>query len=300
MNYAMTPPYSISGPEHSTVKRGSHSSSIRVSLLSTEVAARIERAARGASIDGERSPDLLALTGPLHPDEETVLAERCAAVFSRRRAPERFARLAQLDERSVDLLRSLLTIGHAAIEEPAAPATYSDGSAAVSFTMGRHSYCAEPPQLIAYADGRCVEIGSSCSISGNVRFFLDEGHRADLITTSPLHSLGLPGPPGHNLSKGPIVIRHDVRIGHSATILPGVTIGTGAVVGTGTVVASDVRPYAVVVGNPAREIKRRFTHDECELLLPWDWWEWSDDKLRAALNDLWSSDVRTFVSRWAR
>jgi acetyltransferase-like isoleucine patch superfamily enzyme len=46
------------------------------------------------------------------------------------------------------------------------------------------------------------------------------------------------------------------KIGGGALLLPGVTIGERALVGGGAVVARDVPPGVVVVGNPAREIKR--------------------------------------------
>ncbi|MEM7817928.1 MAG: DapH/DapD/GlmU-related protein [candidate division WOR-3 bacterium] len=57
--------------------------------------------------------------------------------------------------------------------------------------------------------------------------------------------------------KGPI-IRKGARIGAGAIILPGVEIGENAVVGAGAVVTKNVAPNSVVVGNPAREIERKF------------------------------------------
>jgi acetyltransferase-like isoleucine patch superfamily enzyme len=54
----------------------------------------------------------------------------------------------------------------------------------------------------------------------------------------------------------PITIGDWVWIGACSTILPGVTIGKGAVVAGGAVVASDVMPYTVVGGVPARMIKK--------------------------------------------
>ena len=54
----------------------------------------------------------------------------------------------------------------------------------------------------------------------------------------------------------PITIADDVWIGGNAVILPGICIGCHAVVGAGAVVTKDVEPYTVVVGNPARVIKR--------------------------------------------
>jgi acetyltransferase-like isoleucine patch superfamily enzyme len=58
-------------------------------------------------------------------------------------------------------------------------------------------------------------------------------------------------------------INRPVRIGDyawictQAVLLPGVTIGEGAVVAAGAVVVKDVPPFAVVGGNPAKEIKQR-------------------------------------------
>ncbi len=55
----------------------------------------------------------------------------------------------------------------------------------------------------------------------------------------------------------PIKVSKGASVGANATILPGVTIGEGAMVGAGAVVTKDVPAGATVVGNPAREIKRK-------------------------------------------
>ncbi|MGI4893878.1 MAG: acyltransferase [Janthinobacterium lividum] len=59
----------------------------------------------------------------------------------------------------------------------------------------------------------------------------------------------------------PIVIEDDVWIGAGCIILPGRRIGTGSVVGAGSVVVSDVPPWSVVAGNPARVVKERRSGD---------------------------------------
>lgn len=57
--------------------------------------------------------------------------------------------------------------------------------------------------------------------------------------------------------QAPVTIGRDVWIAARAIILPGVNVGTGAVVAAGAVVSSDVAPYSVVAGVPARPIGLR-------------------------------------------
>lgn len=54
----------------------------------------------------------------------------------------------------------------------------------------------------------------------------------------------------------PIHIESNVWIGFDACVLPGVTVGEGSIVGARSVVTTDVAPYTVVAGNPARVIRR--------------------------------------------
>lgn len=54
----------------------------------------------------------------------------------------------------------------------------------------------------------------------------------------------------------PIIIEDKVWIGLNCTILNGVTIGEGAIIGAKSVVREDVPPWSVVVGNPAKVIKK--------------------------------------------
>ena len=60
-----------------------------------------------------------------------------------------------------------------------------------------------------------------------------------------------------NISKGPIVIEDGVWIGANCTITDGVTIGHNAVVAANSVVVSDVSPYDIVGGVPAKVISNR-------------------------------------------
>lgn len=71
----------------------------------------------------------------------------------------------------------------------------------------------------------------------------------------------------------PTVIGHDVWIGRDVLILDGVEIGTGAIIGAQSLVNSDVPPYAIVAGTPARVIRHRFEPEVIEGLLASRWWE---------------------------
>lgn len=67
----------------------------------------------------------------------------------------------------------------------------------------------------------------------------------------------------HIITCKPVHIGKNAWIGAGATILPGVTVGDNAVVGAASVVTKDVAPDTIVVGNPARFIKRIPAAAEC-------------------------------------
>ncbi len=82
------------------------------------------------------------------------------------------------------------------------------------------------------------------------------------------------------LSRTKLTIGNDVWIGHNAIILSTVSsIGDGAIIGAGTVLHQDVPPYAVVVGNPGRIVRYRFSPETIEKLLEEKWWDKSFEEL---------------------
>jgi acetyltransferase-like isoleucine patch superfamily enzyme len=70
-----------------------------------------------------------------------------------------------------------------------------------------------------------------------------------------------------------VVIGNDVWIGSHCVIIDGITIGDGAIIAAGAVVVSDVLPYSVVGGVPAKHIKYRFDETIVSKLLTEKWWE---------------------------
>jgi hypothetical protein len=95
----------------------------------------------------------------------------------------------------------------------------------------------------------------------------------------------------------PVVVGHDVWIGHGAIVLPDVSVGNGAVVGAGAVVTDDVDPYTVVAGVPAEPIGRRFDPETAARVEATAWWTWDHDTLADRLDAF--RDLETFLDRYA-
>lgn len=167
-------------------------------------------------------------------------------------------------------------------------------------TVGRYTYGA--PSIRRYkGDTGSVQIGAFCSIADDVVMTVGGDHVLSWPSTYPFRArLDLPGAytDGHPRSKGDIQIGSDVWIGRGARILSGVRIGDGAVVGAYAVVRGDVRPYAIVLGNPAREVRRRFTEDQVAALLRIRWWDWPEARIRANIVHLNAPDVESFIKRF--
>jgi chloramphenicol O-acetyltransferase type B len=149
-------------------------------------------------------------------------------------------------------------------------------------------------------------IGSFCSIASGAKFMMhgNQGHRRDWASTFPFFYMNQEGafaePPDPFLPAGDTVVGNDVWIGAEAMIMPGVRIGHGAIVGSRAVVTRDVEPYTVVVGNPARSIRKRFSDEEIAMLLHMAWWDWPLEQIRDAMPLLCSSDIAGLYHAWCR
>ena len=121
-------------------------------------------------------------------------------------------------------------------------------------------------------------IGKFCQIAAGATFVMGgANHQMNAVSTFPFYIMegwNQETPPLSEMPlKGDTVVGNDVWIGQDATILPGVHIGDGAIVGMRSVVGSDVAPYAIVAGNPAREIRKRFDDELIGLMLKLKWWD---------------------------
>ncbi|MEU6407331.1 sugar O-acetyltransferase [Microbispora sp. NPDC046933] len=166
-------------------------------------------------------------------DPESARRARRAA-----RLADAYHRAALADESAA---RSILTelvgsLGEGAVVRPPLYVDYGE-----NITIGARTFV---NYNLTALDVAPITIGEDCQIGPNVQ----------LLT--PTHPVD-PEPRRAKLEAAePITIGDNVWIGGGAIILPGVTIGDNSVIGAGAVVTRDVGANVVVVGNPARVIRR--------------------------------------------
>ena len=152
-------------------------------------------------------------------------------------------------------------------------------------------------------NGDKLIIGRYCQIAAGVEFVMNgANHQMNAVSTYPFFTVKgfeAPAPEPEDMPlKGDTVIGNDVWIGQNAVILPGVHIGDGAIIGLNSVVGSDVAPYTIVAGSPARPIRKRFDDELISLLLSWKWWDKSPAEVKRLVPILTSSnpdEVRTYL-----
>ena len=71
----------------------------------------------------------------------------------------------------------------------------------------------------------------------------------------------------------------------------GVTVGDGAIIGANSVVGKDVEPYTIVVGNPAKVLRKRFDDELIGLPLAFKWWDKGIEEINALIPLLTCSDL---------
>lgn len=139
-------------------------------------------------------------------------------------------------------------------------------------------------------------IGKFCQIGKGVNFIMNgANHQMACVSTFPFYifeGFEEKTTPLENMPiKGDTIIGNDVWIGQNAIILPGVHIGDGAIIGLNSVVGSDVPPYTIVAGNPAKQIRKRFDDEMTALLLEFKWWEKPVDEIKTLIPLLHNNDA---------
>ena len=137
-------------------------------------------------------------------------------------------------------------------------------------------------------------------IASDVKFIMNgANHLKDSLSTYPFAIFGKGWESAMNgknyPNKGNINIGNDVWIGYNATIMAGVAIGDGAIIATNSTVIKDVEPYSIVGGNPAREIKKRFSKEAITKLLELQWWNWDIEKITRNIQNLTDSEIEKII-----
>ncbi len=147
--------------------------------------------------------------------------------------------------------------------------------------------------------GNYCTFGNRVSIGGsNHDYLLVTSHEVAFRNTKTIYGETILNYDGYTqdqdlISQYHVEMGHDVWIGDNAVVLPGRKIGTGAVIGAGTVVTDDVPAYSIVVGNPGKVLKYRFSDDVILRLLSSNWW----DKSMSDLKGFDFSDMDAFLKK---
>ena len=144
-------------------------------------------------------------------------------------------------------------------------------------------------------------IGKFCAIARNVKFIMNgANHKISGISRYPFQIFGngweKVTPDLKDLPyKGDTTISNDVWIGYESLIMPGVKIGNGAIISSRSVVVSDVAPYTIVGGNPAKQIRKRFEPQLIDELNSISWWDWPIEKITENLEVIVSGYIEKLI-----
>jgi acetyltransferase-like isoleucine patch superfamily enzyme len=96
---------------------------------------------------------------------------------------------------------------------------------------------------------REVIIEDGVHIASNCRIVDNDGHPSDPVLRDQGHA------PSAEDCKA-VKICKNAWLGHGCYVMKGVTIGEGAIIGAASVVLSNIPPFTVAIGNPARPVTR--------------------------------------------
>lgn len=111
--------------------------------------------------------------------------------------------------------------------------------------------------------------------------FFPRNHPKNYASTHPLFfNTELGGVKNNIIDFSELVIGNDVWIGQDVKITNKCSfIGNGAIIGAGSIVTKNIKPYSIVVGNPAIEKGKRFSNEIIELLEKSKWYDLSPKEL---------------------
>ena len=125
------------------------------------------------------------------------------------------------------------------------------------------------------------EVGRYCSIANNVSIGPSEHNLAGISTSGHFADNTF-----ERCTEKPCAIGSDVWIASSCVVRRGVTMGHGSVLGANSFLNSDLPPYAIAVGTPARILRYRFREEQIAVLLASKWWELELEEARKAQEEL--------------
>lgn len=166
-------------------------------------------------------------------------------------------------------------------------------------TVGDFSY------FERHAEAIYARVGKFCSIAANSRINALE-HPIERVTQHKMsyrpneyfRYLGVDEDFRKRRQGRHVSIGHDVWVGHGAVIMPGVTVGNGAVIGANAVVTRDVEPYTIVVGSPAKVLRRRFPDAVSARIEALGWWDWPVGRILDAIPDMQALDIEAWLDKW--
>ena len=144
-------------------------------------------------------------------------------------------------------------------------------------------------------------IGKFCALARGVKFIMNgANHKMDGFSTYPFQIFAngweKVTPQLEDLPyKGNTVIGNDVWIGYEAIIVPGIQVADGAIIAAKSVVTSNIAPYTIAGGNPAKPMRQRFDAAVIEALLAVAWWNWEIDKITRNLEKIVAADIEALI-----
>ncbi len=155
------------------------------------------------------------------------------------------------------------------------PAALTMGTASGAYDMT--TFAVGPSGRVSVGDYAClnstsffcerrISVGAHCLLAWGVVLSDTWAHapvparRAAMLRSALSSGRPLPSLP----EAAPVTLQENVWVGFDSVILPGVTLGRGCVIGCKSLVATDIPPYAVAAGNPARVIRFLAPDDTAE------------------------------------